>query len=324
MYREFERAAGAPGTIFAHSFAYNTEWDRVSPIAWTLVCFSVSAGIACWRRSLDRDKPGHRNFEESTVMLHYQGIVMLALCATAPASAATWADALFQEHDKDFAVVPRGPTLVHHFRLTNNMSQPIRISDVRVSCGCVSARALENTVAPGQSTAILAEMDTRRFSGAKKVFIFVQFDQPQWEEVRLSVQANSRQDLLVGPESFSFGRITRGSTPLSSVTVSFMGNNSWKINNVDGATGYVQASMKELQRGADEVKYRVTATIRGDAPAGNWFSEVWVRTDNPSAPRIRIPVTVEVEPAPAATSKTASYGALPAGEGQSHKADKRP
>jgi len=257
-------------------------------------------------------------------MLHYQGIVMLALCATAPASAATWADALFQEHDKDFAVVPRGPTLVHHFRLTNTTSQPIHISDVRVSCGCVSARALENNVAPGQSTAILAEMDSRRFVGPKKVFIFVQLDRPQWEEVRLSVQANSREDLLVGPESFAFVRIKRGSTPSNSVTVSFLGKSSWKISNVDGATGYVQTSLKELQRDAGEVKYQVTATIRGDAPAGNWFSEVWVKTDNPSVPRIRIPVTVEVEPAPAANSKTASYGALPAGQNQFRRADKKP
>src|SRR5712692_4065264 len=122
-----------------------------------------------------------------------------------------WAESMFEERSKDFGIVPRGPVLVHAFRLTNNTSSPVHISGVRVSCGCVSAGALDTSLAPGQSTAIQAYMDTRRFFGSKAVTIYVSFDQPHWEEVRLWVQANSRDDLLLTPQTFALGQAKRGS-----------------------------------------------------------------------------------------------------------------
>jgi hypothetical protein len=100
---------------------------------------------------------------------------------------------MFQELSVDFGSVPRGPTLSHPFRLTNNTGRTVHISSVRVSCGCVRASALDTVLAPGQSTAIQAAMDTRRFLGTKAITIYVSFDQPHRDEVRLWVQANSRR-----------------------------------------------------------------------------------------------------------------------------------
>src|SRR3954449_2982924 len=96
----------------------------------------------------------------------------LALAA-APAAAKPWADGFFEQQSHDFGSVPRGPMMTHYYRLTNNSQVPLHIAGVRVSCGCTSASALQQDIAPGQSTAILAQMDTRRFVGAKQVTIFV-------------------------------------------------------------------------------------------------------------------------------------------------------
>src|SRR5207253_10485587 len=125
--------------------------------------------------------------------------------------------------------VPRGPALSHLFSITNNTGTPVHISSVRVSCGCVSASALQTSLAPGQSTAIQAYMDTRRFFGSKAVTIYVSFDQPRWEEVRLWVQANSRDDLMLAPQTFPMGQAKRGSAPPATDTVTFTGNPQWQI-----------------------------------------------------------------------------------------------
>ena len=125
-------------------------------------------------------------------MLRYILVLGAGLCLVVPVWAGSWADAMFQERSADFGSVPRGPTLAHPFRLTNNTGRPVHISSVRVSCGCVSASAQDTVLAPGQSTAIQAYMDTRRFLGSKGVTIYVSFDQPDRAEVRLWVQANSR------------------------------------------------------------------------------------------------------------------------------------
>src|SRR5581483_1743805 len=152
----------------------------------------------------------------------------------------------------------------------------------RVSCGCVSAQALQQDIAPGESSAIQANMDTRRFLGLKNVTIYVTFDQPHWEEVRLWVQANGRDDITVSPEAFTLGRAKRGSSPSGSVTVTFLGDGQSQILEVQRESNYVQASIQELRRDANEVSYQLTASVRPDAPVGKWYSDVWLKTNNPS------------------------------------------
>src|SRR5438445_492860 len=140
-------------------------------------------------------------------MLRYSLLSAVLLAAACPVHASSWADGLFDELSKDFGSVPHGTVAVHPFRLVNNTGSPVRVISVRVSCGCTSASALQTNLAPGQETVILAQMDTRRFYNTKSVTIYVQFDQPRFEEVRLWVQANSRDDLAFSPESINFGKI---------------------------------------------------------------------------------------------------------------------
>src|SRR5438093_8858134 len=110
-------------------------------------------------------------------MLRYSLVLVAGLGAALPASAGAL-DSMFDAISKDFGSVPRGPTLTHHFRVTNNTNGPVHIGGVRVSCGCVTAWALQNDLGPGQGTSIVAQMDTRRFFGTKSVTIYVQFDRP--------------------------------------------------------------------------------------------------------------------------------------------------
>ena len=167
------------------------------------------------------------------------------LLLSAPAPAATWAEAMFDGLAHDFGSVPRGPMLTHQYRLTNNTGQPVHIASVRVSCGCVTATALQGAVAPGQSTVVFAQMDSRRFSGPKTVTIYVQFDQPAWEEVRLSISANGRDDVGVTPDTLAFGSTARGSAPARTTTVSFTGGT--QLVSVAAESNYVRLAARPVR-----------------------------------------------------------------------------
>jgi hypothetical protein len=228
-------------------------------------------------------------------MFRYGLVLVASVWLAASASAGSWADAMFEDLSKDFGTVPRGPTLSYAFRFTNNTEKPIHVAGVRVSCGCVSASALDQYVAPGESSAIQATMDTRRFVGLKNVTIYVTIDQPHWEEVRLWVQANGRDDITVSPEALALGRSKRGSSPTRSVTVTFLGDGQSQIVEVQRESNYVQTNVRELRRDGGEVSYQLMASIRPDAPVGKWYSDVWLKTNNASMPRIRVPLTVEID-----------------------------
>src|SRR5688572_9035617 len=106
--------------------------------------------------------------------------ILCVLLGAAGQARASWADGMFEEVSRDFGSVPRGSVLIYPFRVVNNTGVNVHIANVRVSCGCTSARALQTSLAPGQDTAILVQMDTRRFYHTKTVTVYVQFDQPRF------------------------------------------------------------------------------------------------------------------------------------------------
>ena len=235
--------------------------------------------------------------EEKGVAMFRQTLAVVALLSLSAAGRAAGAIDLFEEKVKDFGTVPRGPTLVHYFRLTNNTDQPLVIGNVRVSCGCVTASAASAQVPPGKTTAITAQMDTRRFTGSKTVTIYVQFTHPRFEEVALQVTAFSRDDFAIYPDTIAFGQVRRGKAAQASVQVSLTGDPEWRVTEATADSNYVRPVVRELRRNGAEVVYEVTAKLRPDVPVGKWFTDVWVRTTNPGLGRLRIPLMVEVEPA---------------------------
>jgi hypothetical protein len=220
---------------------------------------------------------------------------------------------MFDDLSKDFGSVPRGPTLVYPFHLVNKTRGIVSIASVRVSCGCTTATALKSILNPGEETSIVAQMDTRRFSNSKTVTIYVQFDRPAWEEVRLWVQANSRDDVTVTPDTLAFGLTKRGSSPIANVNVAFLGDGQSQILDARSDSNYVQTAVQEVRRQDGEVGYQLTARLRPDAPVGKWYTDVWLTTNNATMPQVRVPLTVEIESALSISPTNVLLGQLKVG-----------
>ncbi len=215
--------------------------------------------------------------------------------------ASSWADGLFDELSKDFGIVSRGVTLVHHFRIRNSTRQPVGISSVRVSCGCVSASALKTYLQPGEETAVVARMDSTRFRGVKTVTIYVHFNKPQNEEVRLWIKANAREDFSLSPDILEMGVLKQGQDANATTTVKFHGQPDLQINEAHPESNYLVCKVREVARSENESAFELTVSIRKDTPPGIWFSDVWLRTDSAQIPQVRIPVSLTIE-APLSTT----------------------
>jgi len=246
-------------------------------------------------------------------MLRHSFVLLAGLALVRPASAG-WADSLFDESSKDFGSVAHGQVLTHTFHIKNNTGSPVTITGIRVSCGCVSAYANSGYLAPGQETSLVAKMDTSRFFNVRTVTVFVTFGQPSFDEVRLTVQANSRNDFVVTPDHLAFGAIKRGTTTPSTVTISFYGAPGAKVTEVKGESNYVQTSIQEVKTQGGEVAYQLTAKLRDDTPVGKWFTDVWVKTNIPSMPQVRVPLTVEIESALSVSPEAADLGSVAVGK----------
>lgn len=179
-----------------------------------------------------------------------------------------------------------------------------------MSCNCTEAYPLHYTLAPGQETAIIATMNSRHFDGMRAVTIYVDFAEPS-EEVRLAVQANSRVDLRFAPETLNFDKIKYGAAPSKQIEIAFYGQPQVQVTDIRCDSNFIQPKVKELRRNGTEVVFQVATALRPDIPSGKWYTDIWLSTNSPSMPRLRVPLSVEVEPAPTTTQPPTTAQATP-------------
>ena len=185
---------------------------------------------------------------EGNQMLGRWVLSIALILASGSVQASGWAESMFNELNKDFGSVPRGPTLVHHFRVKNNTSETVHISGVRVSCGCVSASVLKSQIEPNEETSVIANMDSTRFNGSKSVTVYVSFDKPMYEEVRLLVQAYGRNDFAVSPDNFNFNEIRRGKSAESKITLRFYGFPNLEVVEAKTESHYLKVKYELIKR----------------------------------------------------------------------------
>ncbi len=234
------------------------------------------------------------------------GLAVLILGGSAQAGPSD----LFEEKVRDFGPSARGSVLVHYFRFTNTTNQTLTLGQPRVSCGCVSASVSANQVAPGESAAVIAQMDTRRIPHSnvtKAVTVYVPFHGAVQQEVHLSVQTVCRDDLFISPSILSFGSVKKGEGGKVSTQVTFTSDPNWEVTEATCTGGYVKVESKPVAKNGTSVTYQVTATLDPDCPEGNWTADIYLKTNNQAVSRLWIPVSLNVTagvvPAAAKASK---------------------
>ena len=240
-------------------------------------------------------------------------LLILGVLATAGSVQAGQAERFFSERVKDFGTVPYGPTLVHHFRITNTTANTVYITGARVSCGCVSTSLQTNSLRPGESTNLTAYMDTKRFIGHKEVIVYVNFSNPH-EEVTLSVRANRNDNFSKSAEFLNMGQSRKGADGAGSIQVTMRNDPYFEIRDAASSTDYVQPTFKLVRRERSEVVYEISATLKPGLDVGVWTTDVVFNTTSPSLRTVRIPVLVEVVAPITATPSVVQFPMIKVGD----------
>jgi len=223
------------------------------------------------------------------------------------------AEKFFSERVKDFGTVPFGQTQVHHFKVTNTSSNVVQISGVGVSCGCTSASVAANSLRPGETTYVTAQMDTKRFIGQKEVLVYVNFTQPH-EQVTLAVRANRNDSFSKSSDSVNLGRVRKGAEGHGSIQITMRNDQSFEIRSAASGTDYVKPEFKLVKKDHAEVVYEVSATLKPGLDTGVWTTDLVFNTSSGQLPQIRLPLLAEVVAAITATPAMVQFPAVKVGE----------
>ena len=138
-----------------------------------------------------------------TLITFSAGLVMFAQAGEGP-------EITFSKSNHDFGVIEKGSEVSTNFEFKNTGNSDLKISNVKVSCGCTSA-ALEKTVyKPGESGSIPVRFDSSRFSGSIHKTVTVKSNAANAPEYQLKLSGDVQAEVNVKPVNLTLFSIKRG------------------------------------------------------------------------------------------------------------------
>ncbi len=235
-------------------------------------------------------------------------------CSAAMAQQTPWAQKLFQNvKGHDFGTVPRGAQLTHTFKMKNIYTKPLQITGLRVSCNCVKAVARKRVLQPLEEGTIEIQMDGSRFTGPKKVQVYVTFGPKYVSTATLVVTANARSDVVFNPGSVQFGTVAQGQTPTKSIDIEYAGSLDWRISEVvKSKFAPFDVVPKQLYRRNgfrhNKIGYQMKLTLRKNAKPGPFRHKLYLVTNDPASPRIPVMIEGTVYAALSVTPNNVAFG----------------
>ena len=93
-----------------------------------------------------------------------------------PVSTMPLTSAEFLEESFNFGEVAEGDKVVHTFKFKNTGSNPLRVNNVKASCGCTSPDWSKEDVAAGAEGFVTVEFDSKGKRGTQKKSVTVTFE----------------------------------------------------------------------------------------------------------------------------------------------------
>ncbi len=250
---------------------------------------------------MKRVKPGRAG--EMGIMRNVVVVLIAMLMATAAHGAqddAPWAEKLFEtKTEHNFGNVAHGTQMLHKFAFKNIYAVPLDVTITRISCGCTTASSSIQRVDPQGTGTIDVNMNARVFTGPRTVRVSVRFSKGQefYSTADLVISANSRPDIVFNPGEVSFGVVAQGQSAAQDITVEYAGAFDWKVKEVVANGLPVETKLEQLRTQPGLVGYKVSVSLKSDAPAGSLKGEMYLKTNDPASPLLPVLIEANVQAA---------------------------
>ena len=244
----------------------------------------------------------------------------LAACLSSSAAWAqelNWAQKMLEKQSIDFGVVARGADCRTQLKVRNLYKEDIRITEVRTSCGCSSAKKVVDVIPSGETTYLDISMDTVRFMRQKDSAAIVTFFEPSKgliQEVRIPLSVYIRTDVVLTPGKVEFGIVDLGQTAQRTIEIAYAGRPDWQISGVQVSNPLLKASVAEKSRNGGSCSYVLTVDLAASPTAGLLQDQLLLVTNDSSNPHVPVPVEARVESDITITPSEVVFGAMKVGQ----------
>ena len=189
-------------------------------------------------------------------------------------AAESWGNAMFQEKRFDFGRVAIGSDAEHRFTITNLYQEDVRLVSVRSSCNCTESSLTKKVLKSLETAEVVAKFNTGgQYLRDKMSTLTVDLETVMdgkvlRDSVQLHVSGYIRPDVVLTPGAVEFGSVAEGKPVVRTVQLEYAGRSDWALVKVERTNPFVHARAEEVKREHGEVAYRITVTLKDNAPVG--------------------------------------------------------
>jgi len=221
-------------------------------------------------------------FSHRTTMLSYLqryllppifAIAIVLFCSSTPLFGQKWANDLFYNRTHNFGTVAKNAPTEYRFELTNIYNEDVHIASVSSTCSCTTPLIEKKLLKTYEKGAIIARVNTERFSGSKGAKLIVTIDKPFYARVELQTSVYIRSDIAFSPGKCEFGAVPEGIKTTKRIGMSYYGSDSsWQITRIVPTSKQISATA--IRRGwhNGRTRYDIDVRVAANAPPGR-FSE---------------------------------------------------
>jgi hypothetical protein len=259
---------------------------------------------------------GHQGRPEESIMFGKSAFALiLVLGASSPGVGQEWAQRMFQTTSHNFGTVARSARADFEFVLTNLYMEDVHVADARASCSCTEVSIRNPWLKTYERGAIVANFNTRAFTGQRGATITVTIDRPYPATVQLQVGGYIRDDVVFEPSGVDLGTVERGNGVERTVTVNYTGQNSnWQVLGVRSPNPNITADVYQTYRYWGQASYTLRVRLNRDTPNGYIKDHLVLLTSDSSAPQIPLEIEGWVRPAVTVSPASLFIGELQPGQ----------
>lgn len=194
-------------------------------------------------------------------------------------------------------------------RVTNVGPEPITVQRTGADCTCLSSRCLPFALLPRQSMAWNITLDTCDYVGEVRKNIWLTFDAPHLPPLKLPVRYRVVPDIFVEADFVSLGLVGKDALE-TIVPIQTLRTNPVGLLEARCDSKWLRAWLESDRTSADSPA-RLHLVYDGGATEEFPDITLWVLTDSPELPRLRVPVFVSLAPGVRCDQQLIDFGHVP-------------
>jgi len=190
------------------------------------------------------------------------------------------------------SVYNTGDHVVRTFHITNSGDQPLRITQVRTSCGCTVALPSDSLIQPGRKSEIKVDFNPSGYGGDVTKNIYVMSNDPANQMITLQLKVHISYALKSNPDFIFFPNPMVGNADTSAVILTNISNETIEITGIETNSKEMSSHVDETSLKPDE-NTRLQLYLVGER-AGPLYGEIIVHTSSKLQPTLAVRYYAEV------------------------------